>query len=230
MRVLTACLQPILQEAIWKPEKYAPEAEPEHPSRERLEAAGQEELEELQDDLGDDRFLEEYRVRRLAELKAGPQKSAPQHGSYDEISRSEFVPRVTNAPPGVWVVLHLYSDELRDCAIMDACLKELATRHTSTRFLRINSTACIPGYPDANLPTIIIYRDGKSAATIARLEKFGGEATSPDLVELALNSVGDVCGDDDPASTAARVAAILEQAAKRKEEQERREEDARADD
>lgn len=41
---------------------------------------------------------------------------------------------------------------------------------------------CIPGYPDANLPTVLLYRDTKCVQTLVGLRHFGGRSTSPELV------------------------------------------------
>jgi hypothetical protein len=48
------------------------------------------------------------RQQRLEELRRGA--SRPQFGSVEQIRGSEFVAQVTNAPTGVWVVVHLYKD------------------------------------------------------------------------------------------------------------------------
>lgn len=41
---------------------------------------------------------------------------------------------------------------------------------------------CIPGYPDQNLPTVLLYRDTKCLQTMVGLRHFGGRGTSPELV------------------------------------------------
>lgn len=41
---------------------------------------------------------------------------------------------------------------------------------------------CIPGYPDENLPTVLLYKDKQCLQTIVGLRQFGGKGTSPELV------------------------------------------------
>ena len=41
---------------------------------------------------------------------------------------------------------------------------------------------CIPGYPDQNLPTVLLYKDTKCQQSMVGLRHFGGQATSPELV------------------------------------------------
>jgi hypothetical protein len=98
-----------------------------------------------------------------------------------------------------------------DCAILAHCLGELATEYPHTKFVRIVSTDCIPGYPDANLPTLLLYKDTKCLHTLVGLRQFGGQGASPDRVALALNCHGSVCGDaGDAAQAAAAVTGLME--------------------
>ena len=39
-------------------------------------------------------------------------------------------------------------------------LQKIAMAHTSTKFLSIPAGMCIPNYPDKNVPTLLIYRNG----------------------------------------------------------------------
>jgi hypothetical protein len=42
----------------------------------------------------------------------------------------------------------------------------LAAAHPSTKFLSIPATQCIPNYPDKNVPTLLIYRNGDMVGNI----------------------------------------------------------------
>lgn len=63
------------------------------------------ELDELEDE-EDDAVLEEYRRKRIAEIKALAQRS--KFGQVREISAVDYVSEVNSAGEGIWVVLHLY--------------------------------------------------------------------------------------------------------------------------
>ena len=63
------------------------------------------ELDELEDDL-DEKVFEQYRQKRLAELRANVKAS--RYGEVLEITAQEYVQEVNKAGEGVWVVLHLY--------------------------------------------------------------------------------------------------------------------------
>lgn len=64
------------------------------------------------------------------------------------------------------------------------CLAQLAAKHPQTRFLKIVSTECIAGYPDANLPTILLYHEGKCVKPFTGLAIWGGKRASPERAPL----------------------------------------------
>lgn len=63
------------------------------------------ELDELEDS-EDEAVLEEYRKKRIAEMKALSEKS--KFGIVKEISGQDYVTEVNKAGADIWVVLHLY--------------------------------------------------------------------------------------------------------------------------
>lgn len=66
------------------------------------------------------------------------------------------------------------------CKVLQHCLEELAGRYPHVRFLSMLATDCIPGYPDTNLPTVLVYHDGACARTLVGLRPFGGSRLSPE--------------------------------------------------
>jgi hypothetical protein len=182
------------------PAAFAPVAEPARRVAAAAELDGRDaaELEGLEDELEEDRFLENYRAARLAELRAGAgAPAAPRFGSLEPLRGADFLREVSRAPPGVWVVTHLAQDSAPGCGAVDGCLAELAARYPATKFLRAVSTDVIPRYPDAHLPTVLLYKDGRLVATLAGLAALGGRLLGADALALALNAHGDVCGDAD---------------------------------
>ncbi|XP_031282126.1 phosducin-like protein 3 [Pistacia vera] len=154
----------------------------------------EEELEELEDDpdLDDDRFLEEYRKKRLAEMREAAKLS--RFGSVMPISGSDFVREVSQAPPDVWVVVILYKEGFPECGLLMQCLEELARKYPATKFVKIISTDCIPNYPDCNLPTLLVYNNGAVKANYVGLHNFGRKCT-PEGVALVLCQSDPVLND-----------------------------------
>jgi hypothetical protein len=189
------------QAPVWKPEPFAPKHD-DRPAKDVSSIDAQpgtiDALEELEDDFADDRFLEEYRRRRLQELRRGAER--PRFGGLTHIGGGqEFVDQVTLASDDAWVVCHLSKDSVAECRVLNQCLESLAKRYLHTKFVKIVSTDCIPGYPDGNLPTVLVYNKTKCLKTVVGLRAFGGLATSPEKVALALNELtgAKVCTDDD---------------------------------
>eukprot|EP00850_Spirogloea_muscicola_P021501 SM000251S08832 [mRNA] locus=s251:133513:134790:- [translate_table: standard] len=190
-----------------KPERVSYEAPAEEPRGRSADAiaatASVDELEELEDECGDDRFLEEYRMRRMAELRT--ESARPRFTSVELIAGTDFVREVSKAPEDVWVVVHLFKDRycvvsstlqplpyVQDCSVLQACLNDLAAKYTETKFLRIVSTDCIVNYPDSNLPTVLVYKGGVVKATLLGLSRFGGRRCTPEDVAFQLCQFGPV--------------------------------------
>jgi hypothetical protein len=114
----------------------------------------------------------------------------PRFSGVDEISGPDFVPVVTEGSRSHWVVLLLYKAGSAACARLEDCMRELSREHPGTRFLKIVSTSCIPNYPDANLPTLLVYHGGACKRHIIGLAPLGGPRATPETVALALGALG----------------------------------------
>ncbi|EPS66856.1 hypothetical protein M569_07919 [Genlisea aurea] len=150
------------------------------------------ELEDLEDDLDDDRFLEDYRKKRLAEMREAAKVA--KFGSVIPISGTDFVRQVSQAPQDVWVVVLLYKEGLSDCQLLLHCLEDLSNKYPATKFVKIISTDCIPNYPDRNLPTLLIYNNSAIKATYVGINSFGRRCT-PESVALFLCRTDPVLND-----------------------------------
>jgi len=154
---------------------------------------------DLEDEFGDDAFLEEYRAARLAELRAAAARA--ESAAVDTIAKADYLPRVTHASRGGrWVVCHLFRDGVGACADVDAALGEVArsARAAGSAAAAPAPALCIvrapadditPGYPDAGLPTLLVYHDGACVASIkgvAAVAAPGGGRPSPASVLAAL--------------------------------------------
>ena len=66
------------------------------------------------------------------------------------------------------------------CNVLGHCLEQLAVEYPHVKFLSMRATDCIPGYPDTNLPTVLVYHDGQCARTLVGLAPFGGSRLTPE--------------------------------------------------
>ncbi|KAA8548209.1 hypothetical protein F0562_004530 [Nyssa sinensis] len=199
----------------FKPSPFTPAEDEDSKPRDKawIDDKTEEELEDLEDDpdLDDDRFLQEYRKKRLTEMREAAKVT--RFGSVIPISGSDFVREVSQAPPDVWVVVILYKDGYAECGLLLQCLEELATRYPETKFVKIISTDCIPNYPDCNLPTLLVYNNGAVKANYVGLRSFGRRLT-PEGVAFVLCQSDPVLKEGQSGSKPSRKA-VLEGVRKR---------------
>ncbi|XP_058523493.1 phosducin-like protein 3 isoform X2 [Ochotona princeps] len=156
------------------------------------EAMTLKELEENEDEFNeeDERAIEMYRQQRLAEWRAAQKKN--KFGEVLEISGEDYVQEVTKAGEGLWVILHLYKQGIPLCALINQYLSELARKFPDVKFIKAISTTCIPNYPDRNLPTVFVYREGDIKAQFIGPLVFGGMNLTRDELEWKLAESGAV--------------------------------------
>ncbi|KAF5290615.1 hypothetical protein FQR65_LT01905 [Abscondita terminalis] len=116
------------------------------------------ELDELEDSEDED-VLQQYRQRRIAEMKALSDKS--KFGTVLEISAQDYIQEINKAGEGIWVILHLYKQGIPLCSLINQYMHVLAARFRTVKFVKSISTTCIPNYPDKNLPTVFVYYEGE---------------------------------------------------------------------
>jgi hypothetical protein len=147
-----------------------------------------EQLDELEDE-EDDEVLKRYKEKRLKEMKE--LASRPHFGKLLELKKQDYIQEVTNAPKGVYVVLHLYQDYLMDCKILDKIFDSLAHRFVLVKFMRIRANECVEGLKDKDVPAVIIYHDGQLLKQLIPASYYFGGAgkLSPEKVEWILGSL-----------------------------------------
>lgn len=140
----------------------------------------EEELETADDD--EERILQNLRQQRLRELAAASSKA--RFGRVYPIARPDYTREVTEASKegssgaetdearrGTGVVCYLYNPSMDTCKLVSKYLDTLAERHPATKFVSIVGSQCIPNYPDHNLPTLLIYRNGELRRQIIGLRR-----------------------------------------------------------
>jgi len=155
------------------------------------------ELDELEDE-EEEKILLQMRQQRIAEIKAKMEKS--KFGSVREITAVDYVQEVNKAGEGIDVVLHLYKQGIPLCALLNEYMNRLAPRFPETKFLRAISTTCIPNYPDKNLPTIFVYKEGTMKSQLVGPHEFRGVNLTEQEFEYLLGKNGaiDTKIKDDP--------------------------------
>jgi len=147
------------------------------------------ELDELEEEGGefeDSRTLDAYREARIAEMKAAAKRN--RFGEVYPLTRVDFVREVNDASKdGTWVVIHLHQDHVEDSMLLGRAVNTLAGRKREVKFMVSKADQCIDGYPDKNVPTLLLYRNGELQSQIVTLSDLGGKkvsSTSSYLVQL----------------------------------------------
>jgi hypothetical protein len=149
----------------------------------------------LEGDL-DDKFMEEYRQQRIAAIKAAQaQRAKEKFGRVTHLTRADYVTEVTEASADTWVALHLYKDGNEKCRLMSEYFSQFAQRFPAVKCMKIISTECIEGYPDALLPTILLYYENEMKKKWVGLKDFGGFKVNADAVEWEFAQQGAVQTD-----------------------------------
>lgn len=146
------------------------------------------ELDELEDEIGDEDVLEAIRRKRLKELQE--QAARERFGVVQTLCRADYSREVTEGSKNSPVVCHLFSQGSPSCEVLDRCLASLAAKFKSVKFVRILGSEAIQGYPEARCPTVLVYQSGDMKKQFVGINAFGGQKASPDIVEWVLSSVG----------------------------------------
>lgn len=136
--------------------------------------------------------LARIRAERLDELKG---RKPTRYGTILPISRADYVQEVNQAPEGVGVVVFLFKRRHYLSSYMLVLLEKLARKFGDVKFVQIESEECIPGYPDSNLPTLLIYQDDDLLRQCTGPSAFGGKSFGIDSVEWELAQSGVISTD-----------------------------------
>jgi len=139
--------------------------------------------------------IEDIRRKRLEQMKsvakAKQKKLAAGHGQYDMIDEKDFFETAKKSDK---MVVHFWRESAWRCEIMDKHLKQLATKHWGTRFVKINAEKALYLAEKLHiwcLPSLVSCKDGKTDHTIIGFSEFqSGEEVTTEELEATLASWG----------------------------------------
>ncbi|VDL94262.1 unnamed protein product [Schistocephalus solidus] len=190
-----------------KPTEESPGPSPETKRREAAErlsydklTARIESLEDTGQDEDETKFLEEYRQKRMAEMRQAAARA--KFGSVREVTKTDWVNEINQAGKAmddeamdsfgsiVWLnVVHANEGAIflvssnEKCSVVDMHLRTLAARYPDVKFVRGEVTSCIPDLPDSNLPTLIVYYEGEVRVRLVGSKALGGHPVSIEALE-----------------------------------------------
>lgn len=183
--------------------KEEEDSEDEREAIDPLDYATKAEIDRLdeEDEFADSRFLDEYRKKRIEEMKALASKE--KFGSVEPLVRADFVREVSDgSKDDQWVVVHLHQSYVETSNKLGALLNRLAPKHKATKFMSIKADHCIDSFPDKNVPALIIYHDGEIAKQVIGAGPYGADFDEK-CVEWVLADIGAVKTEqeEDPRKT-----------------------------
>lgn len=131
----------------------------------------------------DESMLHKLRQQRITAY----QSSLPEFGTYDRLESKKHLTALVQqlASSGVHLVVHLYQNTVPRCIQLNLALESLCRTYRHVCFARIRSTDCIPGYSDAGLPTLTVYRQGKMLTSAVRCtDVLSADVTDQEVAKL----------------------------------------------
>ncbi|RJE20713.1 phosducin family [Aspergillus sclerotialis] len=179
--------EPIIQEALVEAEKKA------HDNR--LEDKDLDELDALEDE-EDEEFLEQYRKKRLAELST--LQTSSKYNQVYPLQKPDYAREVTDASNETFVLVNLTSSLAGnvESRVLSELWRQLAPKFGDIKFCEIRADLCIEGYPERNMPTILVYRDGEIRRQVITLRDLRGVKTGIQDIEKMLVDLGAIKESD----------------------------------
>jgi len=151
---------------------------------------------ESDEDEDDEAFMKSYREKRISELKQESEFFNNNNNNKKDdgatlktvrlITREEWTREVTKLSRTNPVLVLLTRENNADCYPLERVVEDLAYKYraSETKFRRAEARDIIPNYPERNVPTIILYRNGDVVENIVGIEQFGGRnGVNPETVK-----------------------------------------------
>lgn len=132
-----------------------------------------------------EKIMRTYKQARLDDMKAEYEEKQSNktlgHGTYTEITETEFLPLVTKTK---YVVVSFFHKDFERCKIIDMHLYKICREHDEARFVRLDAERApffINKLGVQMLPTIIMFVDGVALDRIVGFEEIGGADDFPTI-------------------------------------------------
>lgn len=145
------------------------------------------ENDENDEDEEEEAFMKSYREKRIAEMlfMQKEEKEDEKEEKNNNVRRNEYVmhvsheqwtKEVTEVSHSHPVLVLLTKENSKACYLLERVMEDVARtyRTSRTKFRRAEARDIIPNYPERNVPTLILYRNGDVVENIVGIEQFGG--------------------------------------------------------
>jgi len=135
-------------------------------------------------DLDDEAFHKAYREKRIKQLQAD---SRPTFGFLNGIDVDSFLDIVDKVPSDIFVVIHMYENNIRPCIVVNEYLSKLAMKYSRVSFNKMlaSEASRVVDFDRSLLPLLLFYRGGKLSEYIVPVTvELGLEFSFLDIEEL----------------------------------------------
>lgn len=132
----------------------------------------------------DDDFLNEYRLKRLEEMRKS-MEMMPTFGKMIDLQSENFVQAIDNENKNVTVIIHLWEHNKKGCDRMNGCLQHLAEEYSMVKFCRItvHEAKLSHRFSVDGIPAFLIYKGGEVVGNFINLNNEFGQEFYPSDVE-----------------------------------------------
>ena len=137
-----------------------------------------------EEDEEDEEFMKSYREKRISEMLMQKEEKDEkeeknnnfQRNEYMHVSHEQWTKEVTEVSRSHPVLVLLTKENSKACYLLERVMEDVARtyRTSRTKFRRAEARDIIPNYPERNVPTLILYRNGDVVENIVGIEQFGG--------------------------------------------------------
>jgi hypothetical protein len=145
------------------------------------------ENDENDEDEEEEAFMKSYREKRIAEMifmrkeekedeKEEKNNNVRRNEYMMHVSHEQWTKEVTEVSRSHPVLVLLTKENSKACYLLERVMEDVARtyRTSRTKFRRAEARDIIPNYPERNVPTLILYRNGDVVENIVGIEQFGG--------------------------------------------------------
>ncbi|KAH7067654.1 thioredoxin-like protein [Paraphoma chrysanthemicola] len=123
----------------------------------------------------EDSFMKEWRAARLRELQNVGQRirsrtNSPSrriYGNFPLVDAEGYLDAIDKSSPETTVVVFVYSDDSQVTREVEACMREVALRNDTTRFIKLHNSEA--EMEEEGLPAILAYKRGDKVAGLVPL-------------------------------------------------------------
>ena len=138
-----------------------------------------------EDEEDEEEFMKSYREKRISEMmmmqkEEKDEKEEKNNNFLNEyvmhVSREQWTKEVTLISHSNPVLVLLTKENSKACYPLERVMEDVARKYRTsrTKFRRAEARDIIPNYPERNVPTLILYRNGDVVENIVGIEQFGG--------------------------------------------------------